>query len=877
MRYLHLRVANYRGIKSAEVAFLPTGITLVQGPNEIGKTSLGEAISILFDYKDNSKSSIILSIKPVHRDEGPEIELQAESGPYVFTFFKRFLKKPETRLTITKPKPESLTGREAHDRAEAILRETLDIDLWKALTIQQGNAIQQPDLGKQTSLSASLDKAAGGRPSNPREESLFEKIQKEYLQFSTEKGTEKKDILDARKTLSTAQEEVTGIQEAIRKLETDIDRAAYLQRELKDLRSKEKELTREADSLAAALEEIGNLETALAAALLKLDAVQKTEEMARRDKESRQELISAVEDASDKLKAMEESIAMSLPALTRAEEELRKAQTAFSEADQRRKDADALATLRRADFDYYNDKLYLDQFRERKDRIDNAKKLAAEAEAFLARTKVNNKTLTAIDVAERAFLTATAQLETGSPSMRLRGLSRCTLAIDDAEVNLGKGQERTITVPNKSKVIIPDMLEIEISAGTSTEELSRKVEEAGRALEKACSAAGVATPDEARKVNEEVAEASRNIKARDDVEKENLRDLSYEELERKFYGLLKGVPEYLAGRAPDPAICPDLDSAKKEWIKAEKIQKAATREWETAQKMHDAARSVREELSNKHREAKVQHEMLTADLKRAEDNLAKARKAVPDAGLDASLTEASRLVSAEKASLESAEASLKAKNPDKVKALTETAKGSLKTTQKRIETMSTELTDLQARLKVHGEEGLHEQLNVAETQLERISHETGSLLRRAAAARLLFETMRDERDKARKAYITPLKEKIEGLGRLVFDESLQVEISDALQIESRSSGEVTVPFASLSGGTREQLSLIFRLACSMIVAKDGGTPLILDDALGYTDPERLRLMGAVLAKAAKECQIVIFTCVPDRYSHIGEASVVAIV
>jgi len=70
--------------------------------------------------------------------------------------------------------------------------------------------------------------------------------------------------------------------------------------------------------------------------------------------------------------------------------------------------------------------------------------------------------------------------------------------------------------------------------------------------------------------------------------------------------------------------------------------------------------------------------------------------------------------------------------------------------------------------------------------------------------------------------------------------------------------------------------LIFRSACSMIVAKDGGTPLILDDALGYTDPERLRLMGAVLAKAAKECQIVIFTCVPDRYGNVGEATVVAI-
>ena len=74
--------------------------------------------------------------------------------------------------------------------------------------------------------------------------------------------------------------------------------------------------------------------------------------------------------------------------------------------------------------------------------------------------------------------------------------------------------------------------------------------------------------------------------------------------------------------------------------------------------------------------------------------------------------------------------------------------------------------------------------------------------------------------------------------------------------------------------TQEQISLLSRLACAMAVSENGGGSLILDDALGYTDPERLKLMGAVLAQAAKECQIIILTCVPDRYSHVGDATVV---
>ncbi len=73
---------------------------------------------------------------------------------------------------------------------------------------------------------------------------------------------------------------------------------------------------------------------------------------------------------------------------------------------------------------------------------------------------------------------------------------------------------------------------------------------------------------------------------------------------------------------------------------------------------------------------------------------------------------------------------------------------------------------------------------------------------------------------------------------------------------------------------RQSASLFCLLSDSIILAKDGDTPVILDDALGYTDQKRLKLMGAVLAVAAKECQIIIFTCVPERYAFIGEAAVI---
>src|SRR5208283_1931892 len=321
-------------------------------------------------------------------------------------------------------------------------------------------------------------------------------------------------------------------------------------------------------------------------------------------------------------------------------------------------------------------------------------------------------------------------------------------------------------------------------------------------------------------------------------------------------------------------ICPDFDTAKKERAEAEATLQTASGELENTRKALDSARSFFEGVNIKYREDVAKLEQLDKDLKQTQENLDKARKKESDETLEVNMIAADRAVLSEDTGYRSAADALKAFNPEQVRALADSTKGSLKTIKISHDSKDKELTEVQTRLKIMGEEGLHEKFNAAENQLEQFYFKNRSTTLRANAAKCLFDTMCEERDKANRAYVAPLKDKIERLGRLVFDPSFQVTIDDDLKITSRTVSGVTVPFDSLSGGTKEQLSLIYRLSCSMVVAKDGGTPVILDDALGYTDPERLKLMGAVLAVAAKQCQIVIFTCVPERYAFIGEAAVV---
>ncbi|MCK5642132.1 MAG: hypothetical protein KAJ19_15110, partial [Gammaproteobacteria bacterium] len=385
---------------------------------------------------------------------------------------------------------------------------------------------------------------------------------------------------------------------------------------------------------------------------------------------------------------------------------------------------------------------------------------------------------------------------------------------------------------------------------------------------------GVSNADEATESFDVRREAQKSIERQREIEKENLGDLTYEQLERIVTGLEKSVPTYLADRVPEPNLPPNLESAKKELGSTEDGVETASKVWGEARNKLDAARKLHDGLDKKYQKLKVELDLKGEELKQVESRLARSRKSTHDDELESELSKYTNTVHTEEDNVKSAEANLHDKEPDRVKILEETAKGSLQTIKNKLGDAQNENTEVRTRLKVFGEEGLYEKLHAAQSHFDHIHQENAAMIRRSLAAKLLYNTMKEQRNNARLAYVAPLKEKIERLGTLVFNKSFEVEVTENLEVYSRTMDGNNIPFESLSGGTKEQISLISRLACAMTVSKDGGASLILDDALGYSDPERLKLMGAVLAKAGRECQIIILTCVPERYSHVGEATVV---
>lgn len=75
---------------------------------------------------------------------------------------------------------------------------------------------------------------------------------------------------------------------------------------------------------------------------------------------------------------------------------------------------------------------------------------------------------------------------------------------------------------------------------------------------------------------------------------------------------------------------------------------------------------------------------------------------------------------------------------------------------------------------------------------------------------------------------------------------------------------------ALSGGTAEQIGIAVRLAYARVLAENGRPmPVILDDALVYTDDGRLEAMFRCLELAAEHHQVLVLSCQESRFAKLA--------
>ncbi|WP_132993860.1 AAA family ATPase [Gordonia zhaorongruii] len=869
MRLHRLRVANFRGITEREVVFAERGVTVIEGENEAGKSSMVEALDLLLTTRANSSKQQVRAVQPSGRDVGSEVFAEISCGTWRFEYFKRFNKATETALTILEPNPEQITGRPAHERVEEILGESLDRTLYRALRLLQSTDPELGDLTDSSALSRALDRAAGQVESESSAESqetndLVAAVTTEYQRYYTSaQGRATGELAKAQQAAAAARAAATERETLLSSVQEATDRLPAVAAAIAESAALESSQRIDLATAAAEVsqaEAVGEQVKAARAVVAQremakrvaADAVRAREGLRTRLGQHESDAVStassveksrtAVREAEEKAEALSVELVASQQNLTALRERIEAAEAAETIAADRRRLTELDATL------------------------TEVRRLHDELAA--ARAATTGPDVTARDTARAAELdrdlaAARARLDAGAASVVVTPLGD-EVVLDGQPVR----EEQTVSAATSTTVEVPGAVRVHVTPGADARGLADEVRRLTTAAAELTARCGVDDLSEVAGVVSRRMDAERTAA---ELQRSITRELGGRDLDE-----LAATRAGLAERMPSGSGTDSTDDV----VPASSVLRAQERDLvdltaraERARDAEAARRRAAQERAEILEESARKSHHTAAALK---GEIAEAVAETPDDALSAAVADADAEL--EEAQAAAAKLASDARGLDLagLRARSADAEAALDRTRAQLADTRKLQTELSTRLEVCRSDGRLDELSDAVAELEAAEAHLRRVSERAAGARVLHETLQRKRSESRARYIDPFARRLEELASPVFGDGVRFEIGDDFQIATRTLDGVTVDVSALSGGAREQLGLLARLACASLVDVADGVPVILDDALGYTDPKRLTSMARVLSTSAGDAQIIVLTCTPDRYRDVRDATLIAV-
>jgi AAA domain len=869
MKLHRLVLTNYRGITHREIEFPDRGVVVVSGANEVGKSSMIEALDLLLHSKDRSNKKDVKQVKPTHADVGAEITAEISTGPYRFVYHKRFHKRCETRLTVLAPRREQLTGDEAHERVLALLDETVDMDLWQAQRVLQAASTAAVDLSGCDALSRALDAAAGEAVQlSGAEPLLIDRIDAEYLRYYTPTGRPTGEWAAAIRRLREADDEVAQCAAAVAEVDDAVRRHAALTDDLSRLAEERADAAKRLTEARAAAEAVAALTQQLKQAEVVAGAADATHAATVAALTERRRLRADIDQRTAAIAELEAAAAEALDELTTAAEVQEAAEAAAEEAraavaaSQARADAARRVVERASDRDEAN------RLETRLGKLGAAGRELESVDRELAGIMMTDDTMRAIETAAIAVERAAGQAELASAHIELVAIADVEVCLDGDPVAIEAGGTWAASVSSPTDIEVPGLLRARVVPGTPASDSRARLGAAQEILTAALAQARVADVASAHLLDQRRRQLIASREKLNATFEALAGDDAVDELRTRLGELRDSEPVepglWDTGEADPAAARADLDAAVA-------AHQQAIADCETHRKVAEAAAKRRGDRTTR---AKVAREKLSGaqtELAAARARLTLQRATATDDELavkaEADGEEARRAIGL----VAELGAELARCAPDTVTAALNDAVRRADSLGSRHDEASEALREVTAQLKVYGTEGRKGQLDAAQTERQHAEAEYLRMHRRARAAQLLRSVMTRHRDATRLRYVDPFRNQVERLGRIVFGDSFEVEIDSALRICSRTLAGRTVPYESLSGGAKEQMGIVARLASAALVAKEDSVPVVIDDALGFTDPDRLIKMGTVFNAVGGDGQVIVLTCNPQRYASVAGA------
>ena len=834
MKLREIEVRNWRGLNQS-LAVLSPRLNLILGPNESGKSRIFQALQFgLFEtYKGTSQRK--QALQSWASTESPIVRVAFTHGAVDYELQKQFLKGASAQLSGG---GRTLRGEDAEDALRQILGTRQpgsrgagidDRGIWPLIMVSQGDSrapvqehLNEDGRGR---LHERLSREIGVAAISPLGQRVMSLAEQEYQRYFTATGQDGKVLRDARGALHDAQVKLAAATESLQRQEKTAhalasNRAGLVELEARRIRA-QTEAVAARDRAEAA--QIAGRSVATAQGVVNTSVQKATSALDALN--ARQQADATIQRLAEDLARLETETAQRSALQHELEQSVRVAEQRFVEVERQQRRVE-LRTI----------------------AADLATRVAGleQLEAAMAAARAARARLPSIDHASLSRLQQLDQVARAAAT-KLQGAAVNIVVHlkQDAWIDgmpRAAGETIQIHVVDNQRISIGEWADVEIRpGGGELERLRTAAADAAREIEAALEIAGVETLSRAVAIHDErvaceqqITELGKQVKATSSKALGQLREdlaVCMAELERLGPAFLDSAPEAAA------LVTSERNAAV-----------AALAEFRDhmieLRTQHQTLRGERERFVRQYAErptaAQLQEELdaAVAERERATRALIEARREFADLGGSEVQADARRLA---------------------------IAADSLAS---RVREVRSEGDQLQGELRTLMLSGHYESKEEAAAKVEQARGDLTRLERQAAAARRLWETLSAERRRVVEKLTAPVTLRVRPYLQELFP-GCGLDAGEGLDIVGLQSEQLNEPFGELSGGAQEQISLVTRIGLAEVLAAEGTLPLILDDALINTDPERIRLIQRLLFRAADNLQIILFSCHDVLFDGLG--------
>jgi hypothetical protein len=877
MRLDELVVEDFRKLRGRHVVRpAPTGITVVSGDNEEGKSTLLDALKRAFFMKHNTTGEARDSIMPLGRDATPAVAVAFRLAGRDWRLEKQF-RRGGVRLAG----PEgTLEG----DAAELELARLLAFEwpgrgaakpehmgLAGLLWVDQGTTFdpeQRPSPTAMRRLAPALADQVAVLGRGERAPRLMTEVRKKRDEFWTgSRGQARGKLLDLEKEVATLAASLAELEADEQAIETLLDRLAQTREKRRAWLA--------ADHLGRAQADVQRTRSTLAS----VRALEEEQRVRAAEAKAAAADLAWLKEKAGQRRMLADEVAAKTAERAGILGEMKAAAADLELARRQRAAADTAETESRTALDTLE--------RQRVTLARQAERLRLERELAVLEA-------TALAVQEAARLAteqeALAEAEPLTPAL-LAKLEKQETGLGEARAALRAVATRLVLVPERPGATVrrdgapldtsapieltaPAVLEldgfgrVEVTPGGEKLAALREALRQGEA-QLAAKLAELGAPS--------IAEARRRLAAREErvraaaAARQRLADRLAATGSEDMAALEAALARARArlGGLDDVQPFTDADEAALDAAAADvatALEAARARHASLAERRADAlAREV--DLAKAAEQRAFTEARIEGEIARLLDQLAVERDALGDAALAERLAEVEASADALVEAVARIERELARAAPEAAKREAEQAERRLAQLVEESRNHDREAEALAAELKGAGGRGIGDQKAAVQGQLELAQRRHARLLAEAQAWRFLHDTM-EAVDRARQdALVEPLENRIAPYLRQLMGNAALGLAAESLQLDVLQRAGASEPFRSLSVGTREQLAVLVRLAIGDLLCETMGEcpPLILDDALVYADAVRLARMKTILEAAAERQQIIILTCRKEDY------------